>query len=56
MVEFLIGVDGGGTTTRALLARRDGAVIGQGRAGPSALGQGIAKAWEQIQVAIRQAF
>jgi len=56
MVEFLVGVDGGGTTTRALLARRDGAVIGQGRAGPSALGQGIAKAWEQIQVAIRQAF
>ena len=56
MVEFLIGVDGGGTATRALVARRNGPVIGQGRAGPSALGQGIAKAWAQIQVAIRRAF
>jgi glucosamine kinase len=56
MVEFLIGVDGGGTATRALVARRAGPVIGQGQAGPSALGQGIAKAWTQIQIAIRHAF
>ena len=46
MVEFLLGVDGGGTSTRALLARRDGPVIGQGQAGPSALGQGITQAYE----------
>jgi len=56
MVEFLIGVDGGGTATRALVARRDGPVIGQGQAGPSALGQGIAKAWTEIERAIRHAF
>ncbi len=56
MVEFLIGVDGGGTATRALLARRDGAVIGHGLAGPSALGQGIAAAWIQVQLAISNAF
>ncbi|WP_372527171.1 BadF/BadG/BcrA/BcrD ATPase family protein [Piscinibacter sp.] len=56
MVEFLIGVDGGGTATRALLARRDGTVIGQGQAGPSALGQGIAAAWIQVQLAISNAF
>jgi len=56
MVEFLVGVDGGGTATRALLARRGGPVIGQGHAGPSALGQGIPAAWVQIQLAISKAF
>jgi glucosamine kinase len=56
MVDFLIGVDGGGTATRALLARREGAAIGQGHAGPSALGQGITQAWTQIELAIRRAF
>lgn len=56
MVEFLVGVDGGGTATRALLARRGGPVLGQGQAGPSALGQGIAPAWVQVQLAITSAF
>jgi glucosamine kinase len=56
MVEFLVGVDGGGTATRALVARRDGRVLGQGQAGPSALGQGIDAAWVQIQEAIARAF
>ncbi len=56
MVNFLIGVDGGGTGTRALLARAGGVILGRGSAGPSALGQGIAPAWGQVQQAIRQAF
>lgn len=56
MIEFLVGVDGGGTATRALVARRDGRVIGQGQAGPSALGQGIESAWVQVQLAIGNAF
>ncbi|CAG1017935.1 glucosamine kinase [Burkholderiaceae bacterium] len=56
MVEFLVGVDGGGTATRALLARRGGPVLGQGHAGPSALGQGIAAAWAQVQLAVTNAF
>src|SRR4051812_41774342 len=56
MVEFLVGVDGGGTSTRAVLAPRDGPVIGQGQAGPSALQQGIASAWTQVQLAVRRAF
>ena len=56
MVEFLVGVDGGGTATRALVARRDGRVLGQGHAGPSALGQGIDRAWVQIQLAVAGAF
>src|SRR5436190_8282814 len=56
MVEFLVGVDGGGTATRTLVARRGGPVIGQGQAGPSALGQGIGPAWIQIQIAVGSAF
>ena len=56
MVEFLVGVDGGGTATRALVSRRGGPVIGQGHGGPSALGQGIPAAWTQILSAIAQAF
>jgi glucosamine kinase len=55
-VEFLLGVDGGGSGTRALLARRDGTVIGRGRAGPSALGQGLAQAWRNVELATRAAF
>jgi len=55
-VEYLLGVDGGGSGTRALLARRDGAVIGRGRAGPSALGQGLAQAWRNVELAVRDAF
>jgi len=56
MSEFLVGVDGGGTATRALVARRGEPVIGQGHAGPSALGQGIDAAWVQVQLAISNAF
>ena len=56
MIEFLIGVDGGGTGTRACIAHRDGPVMGHGTAGPSALGQGIPAAWTQVLRAIEQAF
>jgi glucosamine kinase len=57
MVEYLVGVDGGGSGTRALLARRDGgAVIGSGQAGPSALARGIAPAWQAIATATTRAF
>lgn len=54
--SYLIGVDGGGSGTRAVLAAADGRIVGQGRAGPSALGQGVAKAWVQVQGAIVEAF
>lgn len=56
MIEFLLGVDGGGSGTRALVVRRDGTPVGRGEAGPSALGQGIAAAWQAVQQAICQAF
>jgi glucosamine kinase len=56
MLEFLVGVDGGGSGTRALLARRDGSVIGNGLAGPSGLSRGIAPAWSAIAAATQRAF
>jgi glucosamine kinase len=56
MIEFLLGVDGGGTGTRVLLARRDGGVIGRGAAGPSALARGISSAWAEIARAVALAF
>ena len=56
MVDFLIGVDGGGSGTRALVQRRDGSAVALGQAGPSALGQGVPQAWRQIEQAIRGAF
>jgi glucosamine kinase len=56
MIEYLIGVDGGGTGTRVRLARADGAELAQGASGPSALALGIANAWASIDAAIDQAF
>ena len=56
MLEFLVGVDGGGSGTRVLLARRDGSVIGNGLAGPSGLSRGIAPAWSAIEAATQRAF
>lgn len=50
-IRFLIGVDGGGTGTRLRLADRHGRLLGQGEAGPSALGQGLEQAWRHIQQA-----
>lgn len=54
-LRWLVGVDGGGTGTRVRLADRAGAPLGQGEAGPSALGQGADQAWRHIAVALEQA-
>jgi glucosamine kinase len=56
MVDYLIGVDGGGSGTRALIHRSRGDVVATGSAGPSALQQGIAQAWDNVLAAIRDAF
>jgi glucosamine kinase len=56
MIEFLLGVDGGGTGTRVIVARPDGCLLARGEAGPSALGQGITAAWMQVQKAIAAGF
>jgi len=59
MIDYLIGVDGGGTGTRVRIARQapGGTVeLAQGTSGPSGLGLGIARAWAAIHEAIAQAF
>jgi glucosamine kinase len=56
MIEYLIGVDGGGTGTRVRLARADGTQLAQASAGPSALAHGIGNAWASINDALAQAF
>jgi len=59
MIDYLIGVDGGGTGTRVRIARfsSGGAVeLAQGASGPSGLGLGIARAWAAVQDAIANGF
>ena len=56
MADYLIGVDGGGSGTRALVHPVHGEKVGQGSAGPSALQQGIPQAWDNVLLAVRRAF
>lgn len=54
-IHYRIGIDGGGTSTRARLTLADGTVLGEGKAGASGLMQGISQAWRHIQQAIDDA-
>jgi glucosamine kinase len=54
-IEYVIGIDGGGTSTRARVLHRSGVVLGEGRAGPSGLMQGVAQAWRHIAHAVQAA-
>jgi len=56
MIEFLLGVDGGGSGTRVRLARPDGSLVAEGSAGPSGLLHGIQNAWAAVESAAAQAF
>jgi glucosamine kinase len=56
MIEYFIGVDGGGTGTRVRLANADGVELAQGQGGPSALAHGIGNAWDNIGAAVAMAF
>lgn len=56
MIKYLLGVDGGGTGTRVLLATPGGTILAQASAGPSALGQGVDAAWRNILAGVQQAF
>jgi glucosamine kinase len=53
---LLVGIDGGGTGTRALVADPAGTVLARGSAGPSGLGLGIGPAWQAIGEAVADAF
>jgi glucosamine kinase len=55
MIEYLIGVDGGGTGTRVRLADPKGVELAQASAGPSGLSHGIPNAWTTILSAIGEA-
>jgi glucosamine kinase len=54
-IRYVVGVDCGGTSTRARLTHPDGVVLGEGWAGSSGLVQGIPQAWRHIQQAIDHA-
>ena len=56
MIDYLIGVDGGGTGTRVRIARAGGGEIAQAQGGPSGLSLGIDKAWKAIGDAVAAAF
>ena len=56
MIEYLIGVDGGGTGTRVRLALPDGTELAQAQSGPSGLAHGIEPAWNAIGEAVAKAF
>ncbi|MFM0196331.1 BadF/BadG/BcrA/BcrD ATPase family protein [Paraburkholderia strydomiana] len=53
---FLIGVDGGGTGTRIVLADAHGRELAQAASGPSGLGLGVERAWQAIAVGCAGAF
>ncbi|MDQ6917605.1 MAG: ATPase [Pseudomonadota bacterium] len=55
-IRYIIGIDGGGTATRARLTRLDGEVLGCAHAGPSALAQGVEQAWNNVSEAIAGVF
>jgi glucosamine kinase len=55
-VQYVIGIDGGGTGTRARLVRPDGEILASAHAGPSALGQGVPQAWRNVSQAIEASF
>jgi glucosamine kinase len=56
MIDYLIGVDGGGTGTRVRIERADGGELARGTAGPSGLMHGADKAWAAVLDAVDAAF
>lgn len=53
--RWWVGIDGGGTSTRARVADAAGRILGCGEAGASALNQGVDQAWRHIAEAISHA-
>lgn len=56
MIEYIIGVDGGGSGSRVRLARPDGAELARATGAPSSLAHGSEAAWAAIEATIAQAF
>ncbi|MEB0213748.1 MULTISPECIES: BadF/BadG/BcrA/BcrD ATPase family protein [unclassified Undibacterium] len=55
-LRYLLGVDGGGSGTRVVLADLQGRELARAAAGPSGLALGRAAAWRAIEAAIAAAF
>jgi glucosamine kinase len=55
-VDYLLGVDGGGTATRVRLADALGRELARASGGPSGLGLGTEQAWSNILAAVADAF
>ncbi|SAK41829.1 BadF/BadG/BcrA/BcrD type ATPase [Caballeronia fortuita] len=53
---FLLGIDGGGSGTRVILADVRGNELARASGGPSGLGLGVERAWQSIGDACRRAF
>lgn len=56
MVDFVLGIDGGGTSCRAALARADGVVLGRAKAGAANIRTDLTGARTSIVEAARRAF
>jgi glucosamine kinase len=54
--EYLVGVDGGGTGTRVVLADANGIELARASSGPSGLALGVERAWQAIEAACSEAF
>ncbi|MEA3122907.1 MAG: glucosamine kinase [Paraburkholderia sp.] len=54
--HYLLGIDGGGTGTRVVLANSRGLELAQAVGGASGLGLGVERAWTVICAAVTQAF
>jgi len=53
---YLVGVDGGGSGTRVVLADANGMELARASGGPSGLGLGVERAWKAIDATISRAF
>lgn len=53
---FLLGIDGGGSGTRVILANAHGVELARANGGPSGLALGVGEAWRSIGDACKRAF
>lgn len=55
-IKYLVGVDGGGSGTRIIVTDKKLKILASAQGDPSALGQGIEKAWRAIVDTLARAF
>lgn len=55
-IKFYIGIDGGGSGTRVIVTDRQHQIVASAHGDPSALGQGIERAWRSILDTLARAF